>query len=56
MHELGARSVKKAAAPVIQQEALEEPEIPDAVPIDGRLRVSAVAVQVHEDESQAPEN
>ena len=36
LHELSIRSVKKAVAPVIRE---EEHEIPDAVPIDGRLRL-----------------
>ena len=31
-------------------------EIHDAVPIDGRLRVDTIAVQVDEDEIQAPNN
>ena len=53
LHELSVRSVKKAAAPAIHE---EEHEIPDAVPIDGRLRVDKIAVQVHEDEFQAPNN
>ena len=34
----------------------EEQDIPDAVPIDGRLRVDTIAVQVYEDEIQAPNN
>ena len=45
--------VKKASAPVICE---EECEIPDAVHIYGRLRVDTIAVQVHEDEFQAPKN
>ena len=53
LHELSVRSVKKSAAPVICE---EEHEIPDAVPIDGRLRVDTIAVQVHKDEFQAPNN
>ena len=53
LHELSLRSVKKSAAPVIRE---EEHEIPDAVPIDGRVRVDTIAVQVHEDEFQAPNN
>ena len=53
LHELGVCSVKKAAAPVISE---EEHEIPDAVPIDGRLRVDTISVQVHEEEFQAPNN
>ena len=48
-----------APAPVIHeetQEITEEQEILDAVPIDGRLRVDTIAVQVDEDEIQAPNN
>ena len=46
LHKLSVRSVKKAAAPLI----CEEHDIPDAVPIDGRLIVDTISVQVHEDE------
>ena len=46
--------MKKAATPIIRQEEFEEPNIPDAIPIDGRLRFNAV--QVHKYESQAPNN
>ena len=53
LHELSVRSVKKAAAPVIRE---EEHEIPDAVPIDRHLGVDTIAVQVHKDEIQAPNN
>ena len=53
LHELSFRSVKKSPAPVIHE---EEQEIPDAVPIDGRLRIDTIAVQVDEDEIQAPNN
>ena len=34
----------------------KEQEIPYAVPIDGWLRVDTIAVQVDEDEIQAPNN
>ena len=47
LHELSVWSVKKAAAPVIHE---EEQEIPDDVPIDGRLRVDKISVQADEDE------
>ena len=47
------RSVNKAFAPVVHE---EENEIPDAVPIDGRLRVDTIAVQLHEDKFQASNN
>ena len=53
LHELSVRSVKKVSAPVIRE---EEHEIPDVVPIYGRLRVDTIAVQVHEDEFKAPNN
>ena len=53
LHELSVRHVNKAAAPVIYE---KEKEIPDAVPIDGRLRVDTIAVQVDEEEIQAPNN
>ena len=53
LHELSVRSVKKAVAPVIHE---EEHEIPDAVPIDGHLRVDTITVQVHEDEFKTPNN
>ena len=59
LHELSVRSVKKAPTPLIheeEQEITEEHEIPDAVPIDGRLRVDTIAVQIDEDEIQAPKN
>ena len=46
LHKLSVCSVKKSAAPLIRE---EEHEIPDAVPIDGCLRVDTIAVQVHED-------
>ena len=39
-----------------EQEITEEQEIPDAVPIDGRLRVDKIAVQVDKDKIQAPNN
>ena len=52
-HEPSVRSVKKAPAPVIHE---EEQEIPDAVPKYRRLRVDTIAVQVDEDEIQAPNN
>ena len=47
--------MKKSAVSVIQQEAPDELEIPDIVPIDGRLKVNTVVLQVHEYEAQAPE-
>ena len=53
LHELSVSSVKKAAAPVIHE---EEHEIPDAIPIDGHLRVDKISVQVHGDEFKAPNN
>ena len=53
LHKLSVWSVKKAPTPVIHE---EEQEIPDAVPIDGQLRVDTIAVQVDEDEIQAPNN
>ena len=59
LHKLGVRSVKKSPTPVINeeiQEITEEQEILDAVPIDGRLRVDTIAVQVDEDDIQAPNN
>ena len=59
LHELSVRSVKKAPTPLIheeKQEIPEEHEIPDAVPIDGWLRVDKIAVQIDEDEIQAPNN
>ena len=59
LHELSVRSVKKAPTTVIHeeiQEITEEQEILDAFPIDGRLRVNTIAVQVDEDEIQAPNN
>ena len=59
LHELNVRSVKKAPTPVIHeeiQEITEEQEILDAVPIDGRLRVDKITVQVDEYKIQAPNN
>ena len=59
LHELSVRSVKKASTPVIHeetQEIPEEQEILDAVPIDGRLQVDTIAVQIDEDDIQAPNN
>ena len=53
LHELSVWSVKKVPTPVIHE---KEQEIPDAVPIDGRLRVDTIAVQVNEDKIQAPNN
>ena len=53
LHELSVRSVKKSPTPVIHE---EEQEIPDAVPIYGRLRVDTIAVHVDEDEFQAGNN
>ena len=53
LHKLIVRSVKKAAAPSIHE---EEQEIPDYVPIDGRLRVDTISVQVDKDENQYPNN
>ena len=49
LHELSVRSVKKAPTSVIHAEEQgipEEQDIPDAIPIDGRLRVDTIAVQV----------
>ena len=45
LHELSVRSVKKAAAPVIRE---EEHDIPDTVPIDGRLRVDTIVLQLYQ--------
>ena len=45
LHELSVRSVKKAPTPVIheeEKEIAEGQEIPDAVPIYGRLRVDTI--------------
>ena len=59
LHELSIWSVKKAPTPGINEEEQgipEEQEIPDTVPIDGRLRVDTIAVQLHEDEFQASNN
>ena len=59
LHKLSVLSVKKSPTPVIheeEQEIPEEHEIPDDFPIDGRLRVDTIAVQVDEDEIQAPNN
>ena len=53
LHKLSVRSVKKAPTPVIHE---EDQEIPDVVPIDGRLRLDTIAVQIDEDEIQAPNN
>ena len=53
LHELSVRSVNKVPTPVIHE---QEQEIPDAVPIDGRLRVDTIAVQVDGYEIQAPNN
>ena len=53
LHELIVWSVKKAPAPVIHE---EEQEIPDSVPIYGRLRVDTTSVQVGKDKIQAPKN
>ena len=53
LHELCVRSAKRAAATVIRE---EEHEIPDAFSIDGHLIVDIIALQVHEDEFQAPNN
>ena len=39
-----------------EQEIPEEQDIPVAVPIDGRLRVDTIAVQVDEYDIQAPNN
>ena len=58
-HELSVRPVKKAPTAVIHeeiQEINEKQEIIDAVPIYGRLRVDTIAVQVDEDDIQAPNN
>ena len=38
------------------EEITEGQEIPDAVPVYGRLRVDKIAVQVDKDEIQAPNN
>ena len=49
LHELSVRSVKKDSIPLIheeEQDIPEEHEVPDAVPIDGRLRVDTIAVQI----------
>ena len=59
LHGLSVRSVKKESTPLIHEEEKEIPEeheIPDAVPIDGRLRVDTIAVQIDKDEIQAPNN
>ena len=59
LHELIVWSVNKAPTLLIheeEQDIPEEHEIPDAVPIDGRLRVDTIAVQVDKDEIQAPNN
>ena len=59
LHKLSVRSVKKESTPLIheeEQDIPEEPEVPDAVPIDGRLRVDTIAVRIDEDEIQAPNN
>ena len=53
LHGLSVQSVKKAPTPVIYE---EEQEIPDDVPIYGRLRVDKIAVKVDEDKIQAPNN
>ena len=53
LHEIIVRYVKKSAATVLYE---EEQEIPDAVPIDGQLRVDTIAVQVDEDEIHVPNN
>ena len=58
-NELSVRSVKKDPTPVIHEEIqdiTEEQEILDAVPIDGRLRVDTIAVQVDKDEIQVSNN
>ena len=47
LHEVSACSVKKTAAPIIRQEESKEPDIPDVIPIDGRLRVNETAGRVH---------
>ena len=46
LHELSVWEAKKGTTPVIHE---EEQEIPDAVPIDGRLRVDTIVVQFDED-------
>ena len=59
LNELSVQSVNKAPTPVIheeEQEIPEEQDIPDAVPIDGRLRVDTIAVQIDKDKIQAPNN
>ena len=59
LHELSVWSVKKESTPLIheeEQDIPEEHEVPDAVPIDGRLQVDTIAVQIDEDEIQAPNN
>ena len=59
LHKLSVRSVEKALTPVMHEEEHEIPEekeIHDAVPIYERLRVDTIAVQVDEDEIQAPNN
>ena len=53
LHKIIVRYVKKSAATVLYE---EEQEIPDAFPIDGQLRVDTIALQVDEDEIQAPNN
>ena len=53
LHELSVWSVTKAPTPVLHG---EEQEIPDAVPIDGRLRVDTISVQVEKYETEAPNN
>ena len=53
LHELSVLSVKKSAPPLIHE---EEQEIPDDVPIDGRLRVDTIAVKFDEEGIQAPNN
>ena len=53
LHELSFSSVNKSAAPVIRE---EEHEIHDSVPIDRRLIVDTITVQVHEYEFQEPNN
>ena len=56
---MSVRSVKKYPTTLIheeEQEVPEEHELSDAVPIDGRLRVDTIAVQVDKYEIQAPNN
>ena len=53
LHELSVRSLNKAPALVIHE---EEQEIPDDVPIYGRLIFDTITVQVNEDEIQVPKN